>query len=230
MKSRYFVSAIILGVLVCSSVAFAQQGRGPGGRGGPGFGGGGSSMYLLMSDQVRGELEIVPDQLEKLEAIGKKGREGMREMFSGMRDLNEEERRAKWEEIRAKMQERQAALQEEVNTVLLPHQKERLEQLQVQSRMRRGAGQALEGGFLVEKLGITDAQKEQLAKVRAEVEKELAEQMAKIRKEAEERILGVLTATQQEQLEKMRGEAFEFQRPGGDRRFGGRRPGGDGGT
>lgn len=234
MKSRYFVSALILGVLVCSSAAFAQRGPGGRGRGGPGFGGpgfGGGSMFMLMNEQIREELEIVPDQLEKLQKIGEQGREGMREMFSGMRDLNEEERRAKWEEIRAKMEERRAALQEEIDNVLLPHQKERLDQIQVQMRMRGGAGRALGGDFLAEKLGITDAQKEQLEKVREEVEAELQKKMAEIRAEAEEKILGVLTATQKAQLEKLRGEPFEFQFGGRDGgRRGGPRPGGDGGT
>jgi Spy/CpxP family protein refolding chaperone len=225
MKSRFFMLVLVIGVMVCASVAFAQDGRR--GRGGPGgFGGfgGDNMMFLLMNDQVREELEIVPEQLEKLRAIGEKGREEMREMFSGMRDLNDEQRRAKFEEMRGKMQERAKSLQAEVDTVLLPHQKERLQQIRTQMQFQRGAAGALESQELAEKLGLTDAQKTRLAEVRAEVEKELQEKMAEIRKQAEEKILGVLTPAQQEQVKKMRGEPFEFQRPQFDRN---RRPGGD---
>jgi Spy/CpxP family protein refolding chaperone len=229
MKSRYFVSAMILGVLVCSSVAFAQQGRR--GRGGPPGGGffGGPTM-MLMDEQIRAEMEIVPEQHEKIKAVGEKFRNEMRDMWSGFRDLNEEEREAKMAENRAKMQERMSALQEEINKELLPHQVARLGQLHLQSRIRRsGTSGALQNEELVKKLGITEDQKKRLQEVAAELQKDTEEKMRKIREEARKKLLEVLTPAQQKQLEEMIGTQFE--RPEGDRRFGGgRRPGGDGGT
>lgn len=105
---------LALALVVGSSLpaaAFAQGfgGGGPGGRGGFGMfggGGGGGDLMLLQNDDVRTELGLVDDQVEKLRGIGDKMREEMRSMFSGFRDLNEEERRAKFEEMRTKMEDR----------------------------------------------------------------------------------------------------------------------------
>ena len=226
------VVTLAVGSLVCTGSALAQPGRG-----GPGFGGG--SMFMLMNESVRKELEIVPDQEEKLRELGEKMRDEMRQMFSGMRDLSSEERQAKFAEMREKGQERMKEYQAQVGGILLEHQKTRLKQLQVQSQMRRsGTSGALASETLAKELGITEEQKKKLAELREEVQKETEEKISKIREEAREKLLSVLTPQQRKKLEEMTGEQFEYQSSWGGRGQGGRgrgpggggRPGGGGGT
>jgi Spy/CpxP family protein refolding chaperone len=107
---------------------------------------------------------------------------------------------------------------------LLPHQFERLKQIDVQSRIQqRGAG-ALTSGELAEALDLTDEQREKLEQRAAEVQEELQEKIAKLRIEARNKMLDVLTPEQRAKLESMMGDAFAMPEggPGGFGRGGGR--------
>lgn len=224
------VIALAAGSLVCTSSALAQPGRG-----GPGFGGG--TMFMLMNESVRKELEIVPEQEEKLRELGEQMRDEMRQAFSGLRDLSPEEREAKFAELREQGQKRMEEFQAKVDGVLLEHQKTRLKQLRVQMQMRRGGTSgALASEELAKELGITEEQKKRLEELREEVQKEVEEKMQKVRDEAREKLLSVLTPQQRKKLEEMTGEPFEYQsqfggrgRGPGGRGPGGRGPGGRGG-
>lgn len=230
-----------------------QGGRRPGGFGGPGGGGPGgmSEGMLLGNEQVQKELELTEEQTADLGKLREAQQEKMRETFGGLRDLSEEERRAKFEELRPKMEEAQKESREKINEILLPHQQERLKQIALQVR---GFG-AIEDADVASELKITDEQKEKLTSTR-EAQREkvgamfregqgnegdrdaMREKFQKLREENETELLGILTAEQREQFEKMKGDKFEldmsqFNRgpggpggPGGGR-FGGRRPGGD---
>lgn len=239
--------ALVVALALCMGLAadsaFGQQPGGRGGRGGRGgFGGGGfggppgggGATQLLQDENVRRELDLVDEQVSKLRDIATKLQEDMQAQFQGfdfgsLRDLSEEERNARFAEIRAKGEEVAAAAQKEIEGVLLPHQRQRLEQLMVQSQMRFGADRALTSGTLAEKLGITEEQKEALAKKQEEVQASLQEKLAKLRQEAQDELLSVLTTEQQAKLKSMIGEPFTFAQggpggPGGG--FGG--PGGGG--
>jgi len=237
LKGSVMVRSVVFGMLLSTAVlvvspAFAQGGRGgAGGRGGFGGGGGelGQMMFLLQDENVRKDLEIVDDQVEKMRDLQRKSFDGMRDMFTGLRDLSEDERNAKLEEIRTQMEARQKDLVKEADEILLPHQKSRLQQIMVQSQLRRqNTGDALSNGKLAEELGITEDQKEQLAKIQEEVTKELAEKTAKLREDAKNKVLKVLTAEQKAKLDKLIGAPIEFAAPqfGGGGRGG---PGGQGG-
>jgi hypothetical protein len=78
----------------------------------------------------------------------------------------------------------------------------------------------LTSGTLAEDLGITQEQKDALAKKQQEVQASMQEKMAKLRQEAEDELLSVLTPTQQAKLKSMIGQPFTFSQP----QFGG--PGG----
>jgi Spy/CpxP family protein refolding chaperone len=236
------VVAFALCVCLAADSAFGQQPGGRGGRGGRGGGfgggfggggpGGGGATQLLQDENVRRELDLVDEQVSKLRDIATKMQEDMQAQFQGfdfgsLRDLSEEERTARFAEMRKKGEEVAASAQKEIDGVLLPHQRERLKQLMVQSQMRFGADRALTGGTLAEELGITEDQKEALAKKQEEVQASLQEKMAKLRQEAQDELLSVLTPAQQAKLKSMVGEPFTFAQgggPGGG--FGG--PGGGG--
>lgn len=194
--------------------------------------GGGGELFLLQNDDVREELGLVDDQVEKLQAIRDKMREDAQAMFAGIRDLNEDERRAKFEEMRPKMEERQKEVQREMEQVLLPHQVKRLKQIGRQLRTRQGGG-GVNPDTLADELKLTDEQKDRLREKAQEIEKKLRDKIAKIRKEAEDDLLSVLTPEQRAEWRDMVGEPFEMQfrgfgqgGPGGP--GGGRGPGGQG--
>lgn len=215
-------SALVAVAAVFCAISSVEAQGGPGGRGGFGFGGpgggfgGGSELFLLRNDQVREELGIVDEQVEKLEALGNKAREQMRELFSGMGDLSREEREAKMEEIRTKMQSRAEEMKKEMETILLPNQVKRLEQISRQTRMRMGPQGGGNSEVIATELKLSDEQKEKLRAKAEEVEKKLREKMAKLRKESEDEILSVLTPEQRAQWKEMVGDPFELQfgRPG----------------
>lgn len=219
--------AVAMGSLILSSVAMAQPGGGRGGFGG--FGGGTSRTGLLGEEYIQKELELVPDQVEKIKAISTESQAETRKLFEGLRDLSDEERRAKFQELQGKMTEARDATAKKVNEVLLPHQKTRLDQLVVQSSMRFGG---LSGAFsrdeIAKALNITDEQKTKLTEVSEKVNKELDEKISKLRDEARRQvILEVLNPEQRAQFEKMVGEPFKFPAQTGG--FGGRGQGGPGG-
>ena len=194
-----------------STDAMAQRGRG-----GP-FGRGGGSSYteLLMRDEVREEIMLVDDQQEQLDELNRSFRDEMRSEFERMR----EEGSRDWGKIREFMTAKQAEMKEEVNSILLPHQVDRLKQLSVQSRINRsGAQGALESDEVKDALGLSDEQLEEIREVAAETQAELQKKIAELQKEARKKILGVLTPEQQRTWEELTGEEFKFQQ----RQWGGR--------
>ncbi len=244
--AQWFVAIALMGLVVTSASAQAPPGGGDRGRdrgrfGGGGFGGpggfdfgGGGGMGLLLQDDVRKELEIVDEQVTKLKDIGDKTRDEVRALFSGLRDLPENEREAKMQENREKITKITEEAQKKVDEVLLPHQRERLKQIQVQTQLRfRGTADALSSKELTDALGLTEDQKKALADKAKEVQKDVDAKVEKVRQEGREQILSVLTTEQQEKFKKLMGEPFKFEPrqfnrgPGGDR---GNQPGGDRGT
>lgn len=198
---------------------------------------------LLASEQVQKELELIDEQIKDFEKLRTEQQEKMREMFSGMRDLPEDERRAKFESMRGKLEEAQKELKEKMNAVLMPHQLDRLKELNIQIR---GMG-ALDDPEVAGELKITEEQKKELSAKREEMGQKMREMFTagrgegqrggppseemrtkfqQLQTEMTEKLLGVLTSEQRAKFEQMKGEKFEFDR---SQMFGGRGPGGPGG-
>ena len=235
-----FFAVTAIAVLFFVSPSFAQPPGPPpgGGFGGPGgppggpFGGG--LLNLATRDEVQQELQLVDEQKEKLKGIAdgmrEKVREDMRGMFEQMRDLSEEERQTKFAEIRTKFETINSEMEKEVDKVLLPHQVERLKQIDLQTKIKQRGASALTGGDLAKTLNLTDEQREKLEKRAAEVQEELQAKIKELQVDARKKIIDVLTPEQQAQLEKLMGDQFDLpdQGPGNFRgRFG--RGGSDGG-
>jgi Spy/CpxP family protein refolding chaperone len=239
---RDLVVIVFCLMLAVSSSSFGQgpppggePGRGGppgfGGPGGPGgFSGGGGVIGLVARDEVQQELQLVDEQKEKVRGIAEetqnKARDEMRELFSEMRDLSDDERRAKFGELRPKMEAKMEALTAEstkqLEKVLLPHQLDRLRQIDLQTKMRyRGAG-ALTGGDVAKALNLTEEQREKLEKRAAEVQEELQTKIKQLQADARKKMLDVLTPDQQAQLEKMMGQQFEMPEQSFRDRFRGR--------
>ncbi len=202
-------------LFACQTVVAQPPGRGPG------FGGGG--LEILFSPEVRADLDLVEEQEQQIQALWGQMGDKMRSAFAGIQDLPPEERR---DAIMSRMREQQKNMEQELGQILLDHQLERLRQLQLQSRLQSGnTADALATDEIREKLGLTDAQIDQMRELAREAEAELREKIQKATEEARAKVLSVLTPQQQAQWKSLVGETFSFQNRG----FGGGRPGGNGG-
>jgi Spy/CpxP family protein refolding chaperone len=219
-------------VLIAYPAEQAVAQRGGGGFRGGGFGGpfgGGGLVGLAMRDDVQQELQLVDEQQEKVAEVvdetRNKMRDELRDLFSQMGDLSDEERQERFAEIRSKAESINAAMEKRLKKVLLPHQFDRLKQIDLQARIQQGGAAALTSGERGETLGLTAAQREKLEQRAEEVQQELQEQIRQLRIEARAKILAVLAPEQRAKLESMMGDQFDAldQGPG----FGG--PGGRGG-
>lgn len=202
--------------------------RGRGGPGGPGgFFGGGGTIGLIQQQDVQQEIELTEDQQTELRTLAETMREEvgeeMRGMFQGMRDLSDEERDAKMQEIRTRFEQIGKDAEERMQKVLLPHQFDRLKQIDLQSRVQRGGASALSEGELADTLGLSESQRDQLREKQEQVQKELDEKISQLRVDARNQLLEVLTPEQRAKLQGMMGADFALQEP----QFG--PPGGRGG-
>jgi Spy/CpxP family protein refolding chaperone len=166
---------------------------------------------------VQQELQLVDEQKEKLRALTEEMRttvgNELRGMFEQMRDISDEERRAKFDEIRAKVESINADFEKKLGGALLPHQLERLKQIDLQSKIRRNGAAALTGGDIAQALNLTDEQRDKLEKRAAEVQEELQTKIRELQAEARQKIIDVLTPEQQATLKKITGEQFEMPEP-----------------
>jgi hypothetical protein len=206
-------------------MAQGQEGgrRGRGGRGG-GLGRGGmmrmTAAMLIGSEQVQKELELADEQKAEIKKLTDEMQEQNRAAFAGLRDLSDEERRAKFEEMAKEGAARAAEAKKKIDEVLLPEQRERLDQILVQVQ----GTQALATEAVATKLSLTDEQKkkiEEAQEAQGEKMRELfqagrdgggREAMQKLQEETNEKINAVLTDEQKQKLTEIKGKAFEFDR------------------
>jgi hypothetical protein len=229
---------MVLMVLVCgSTVALAQGGRG--GRGGGRFGAV-TELGLLSVEQVQKELEMLDDQIAKVEKLRESLRgEGRRGDRPNFQDLSDEERQQFFAQRRKEAEEMATKAKAELKNILLDDQLVRLQQIYIQA----AGSQALMDADVAAKLGLSDDQKSKIASARQEAQANMQGQMrdlfqsgdreaarakmAELRKSADEKVLALLTDEQKQQFESMKGAAFElppgalFGGRGGGGRFGG---------
>ena len=212
------------GPVVISSSQMMFAGEGPGGESsfeilsGDSFGGnfmrGGSGsvnpLSLLDNTGIREELEMVGDQLDKFRNAQKEFRnqaaERAKSLSSG--NLNPGDIGNIAKEI-AELQKNQ---QKQLESMLMPHQLERLKQIALQVQMKkRGAAKTLLSDSVTEQLGIDDAQKKRIEDRQEELKKELAERMEKLKEEIRNKLLAELTSEQKAKLKELSGDDFDYK-------------------
>jgi len=180
--------------------------------------------FLLQTEQVQKELELVDDQKAKLKELGEKAMARMREAFGdreALRKLSDEERKTKFAEAGKKMAAQAEETKKEVENILLPHQLERLQQIALQMR---GVA-ALNDKEVQEALSISSDQQEKLKSLRDKAmeksrsmmedlrdatDQERRAKLQEFRKQIEGEALGVLSEEQKEKFEKLKGPKFEL--------------------
>ncbi|MDA1051630.1 MAG: hypothetical protein O3C40_14270 [Planctomycetota bacterium] len=228
IHNRLLITTCVgLSLLTCA--AFAQprpDGRGRGGSGGgpPGFGGGGP-LELLQRSDVQAELELLDDQKDEARELVEQFNERRRELFSGFAEQfrNRDAAEADREALQNKVQEAMRTLNKETEeglSFLLPHQRKRLSQLEIQFQMRGGGGLGALGSREVgEQLAVTDEQREVLRDKALELGQEFGRKIAELRREMQEKLLAELNPEQRAKFQELVGDPFEFQDrpPGGGR-------------
>jgi len=132
-----------------------------------------------------------------------------RELYSSVRSINPAK-------ISDYFRETQALIQDEaedrLKKILLPHQYKRLAELQVKMKMRSQGVGALAGTDMADLLGLSDDQREKLAKKQREAAAELQKKVDEIRKQLQDDILSdVLTSDQRKKLEGLIGSAYNVK-------------------
>jgi Spy/CpxP family protein refolding chaperone len=238
VRTSLLRSGALLGLLMTllAMPAVAQppgggQGRGGfgGGRGG-GFGGG--MLMLLGNEDVKKELQLLDDQTEKLAKV-------QEDMGAEMRDIFQSGDR---ESMAAKMAEMRKKGEEEIAKVLDTDQMKRLKQIEFQQSINAGMGGFASGIIsdpIVEQLGLSKEQVEQLTEAQKAADEELRKKQAALRAEALEKLVASMSPEQQTKFKELYGKHFEmrFNFGGGGRGAGGgqggggrgnrQRPGGD---
>ena len=209
-----------------------RRGGGPGGPGGggrfggPGGGPMGSPIMLLRAEEVREELQIMPDQLDALKMV----EQSMRPNFSGgksPREMSDEERREFFSGFRERMEERAKDADSKIEEILMPNQMDRLKEIHLQAQGAR----ALTNPDVTEALGLSDDQINELTEVQRSLRSSMRdrfreafadgpdpEKFKEIREEMEAEVLSVLNDEQLAKFNEMKGEPFDMPQMG---RFGG---------
>jgi hypothetical protein len=171
------------------------------------------SMRWLRMPAIQKDLELVDDQIEKINGLQQEVQEKMRDFYKEYRELDPAERQKKYYEMNAELAEE---VEEKIKQIILPEQQDRLKQVGLQMRLRShwALGQQLTSDDLAEELDLSKRQKEKLLEVQNEVRQEYQQKMREIQTqlaaEAQKKILDVLTAPQQKKLEQLKGEELDW--------------------
>ncbi|QEG20232.1 hypothetical protein [Mariniblastus fucicola] len=167
-------------------------------------------LSLLDNTDVREELELVGDQLDQFQSAQNELQEQIREKAQSMAGGKLDPSQMK--DIAMEIAELQKGRQAKLESMLLPHQLDRLKQVALQIQMQKsGAARTLLSDQVMEELGIDEAQKKRIEDRQKELKKELAERMEKLKEEIKGKLLSELTSTQQAKLKELSGDKFDYK-------------------
>jgi hypothetical protein len=194
---KHFSFVVVIGLMSLAANVANAQGR--------------YATHWLQNEQIRKELEIIDEQVEKIGKVQTEWNTAVRELYADIGKLPREEQAEQYRLAQEKMQKFYMDAEAKLKDILLPQQIDRLEQISNQMQMRGGAGYGLRGE-LAEKIGLTAEQQKLLQDKAGEKNKQLTQKYAELRSQMEEELLSeVLTPQQRDQLKQLIGEPFEFQ-------------------
>ncbi len=167
-------------------------------------------LSLLDNDEVRADLDLVGDQLDKFkeaqEAVKAQIAAKAKELSSGKLDP------ASMGAIAREMAQLKRAGQQQMESLLLPHQLDRLKEVALQMQMqKRGPAKTILSPEIAEALGIDSDQKKRILEREKELKKELEEKMTKLKEEMREKLMSELTSEQKTKLETLSGRKFDYK-------------------
>jgi|688.fasta_scaffold215822_2 DNA-binding Xre family transcriptional regulator len=166
---------------------------------------------LLSQDSIQEELDFVGEQRDQYKKLQQDYNSRIREKMESMNKGGFDPEKAKnfGEEIRV-LKEQQAR---DIEDLLLPHQINRLKQIQLQQRMKAMGLNALNDKKLAEELGMTEEQLEKLKERAKELSSELQKKIQELREETQQTLLKELSKDQREKLQEMTGSKFDMPAP-----------------
>lgn len=169
------------------------------------YGGQSGSLDLLSNEKVRAELDLVDEQFEDLQAMNEAVQKRVGEQIRGL-DFSDRKN------LMSQIQKIREDANRDLNSVLLPHQLDRLKQLRSQTLLRnRSFVETITSEPFKTDLEISDDQSDELKQAEKDIERELQRKIAKLREEAQEEIISKLKRKQREKVEEIFGERFEFE-------------------
>jgi hypothetical protein len=170
------------------------------------------SLQWLWREGIQKEIELVPEQKEKIDKIRKDYYAKTQRMYKDLQGVDQAERGKKLYEMRKQLSQE---VEREIRKVLLKQQVDRMRQIMLQMALRRyGSTRALNSDEIAKALNITEEQRTKLQeaeqKARQEMQKKYREFYNKLQEEMLEKVLSVLDDKQRTQLKEMMGERFEW--------------------
>jgi len=175
----------------------------------------GRSFQSLADPQVQEELKLTDDQWDKIKRAQEEMKKKMGEVYRS-KDINEKDPRKRAQAYHERIQALSDEAEDKAHAILSEKQAERLQQILRQKQMvwgSLGILSVLLDKDVVEKLRLTDDQREQLRRKQADVyqENKRAREAfySRLLAETREKMFALLTAEQRNQLEGMLGPKFE---------------------
>lgn len=184
------------------------------------FGFGDGDGFSMLSDlNVQKDLELVDDQLQRINEVNQDFSKQIKEQMKGMHGEDGSFSMDRAREMGQMIRDLKAQQKEQLNEILLPQQQDRLKQVSLQLQMKRRSTGGMLAGKLAEELGITSEQKKRIKDRQKQLQKELDEKFAKMREEARTSLLEELTNEQRQKLEQLIGDKFESNEEDSKSRF-----------
>ena len=177
----------------------------PIGSSGKGFKGNPGLLNLLSDSRVRQELEMVESQFEDLKRMqaeiqDRAARELKRIDFSDRKNLS------------ARIRGIGEKAEQDIEALLLPHQKQRLQQIATRAQVgRRSLARYLTADPVKSDLSLTEEQSDTLLETEAKIEAKLQKEIEKLREQAREDLLSILDRKQREKVDQMLGDPFRLE-------------------
>ena len=174
----------------------------------------GNSLGMLQQAQYLDELAILDDQRKELRDLQREIQKIRQESFRTLRapgiPFDPTAFRQEMEEVQKFIKEKTEA---GLSKILIPAQRDRLEEIQTKIALRSSGVNALAGNRLADLLGLTDEQKKELAESQAEYQKNLQKGIEELRAKLQKEILSdVLSKEQLAKLKKLKGDKFDVKR------------------
>lgn len=162
---------------------------------------------LLRNPQAQAELELVPSQVEKLNALQKQYYEDYRKILAEVRPPGKPFDELARAELAERTKELRENLGKSMGETLLPHQLQRAKEVALQQRLKSG-GYAFRDPGIMELLGIDKEQADRMQKRATELRKQASQEYRRLLAEANEKLLEELTPPQREKLKQLTGEKY----------------------
>lgn len=168
-------------------------------------------MNLLYLPKIQKEIEIIPEQLEKINKLRTKLNEARRDAYKDASKLPVEVRQKAVQEVYANTQ---ADAMKEMNEILLPHQLNRLKEVVLQYAIKSSFAYTLTQDEIAESIELNEEQIAELSKKELELNREMTKKAQefynKMRAENREKLMEVLTEKQRRKLQSLLGEKYDW--------------------